>query len=86
MKKGTVHWPNGAEETDEWNFSGTFTQAGILTDEDCTKTSSHFNADGTETRTTYYENGSGYLYIANKIAIWHDNQEGIANDSSFSKS
>ena len=86
LKKVTVHWPNGAEETDEWNFSGTFTQAGILTYEDCTKTSIRFNADGTETRTTYYENGSGYLYIANKIAIWHDNQEEIANDCSFAKS
>ncbi len=86
LSKVTVHWPNGNQEMDEWNFSGTFTQAGILTYEDCTKISIHFNSDGTETRTTYYENGSGYLYIANKIAIWHDNQEEIANDCSFAKS
>ena len=86
LSKVTVHWPNGTEEMDEWNFSGTFTQAGILTYEDCIKTSIHYNSDGTETRTTYYENGSGYLYIANKIAIWHDNQEEIANDCSFAKS
>ena len=81
----TVLWSNNAAEKNEWVFHGTFTAGGLLMYDDCTKTAIVFNTDGSSARTVDYENGSGYIYILNDVAVWHDNQEDIARDSSFAK-
>lgn len=81
----TLLWTVSDTQKAEWTFSGTFNEAGLLMYDNCTKTTLQDNPGGTVSRSVVYRDGSGYLYVLNGVAVWHDNQEEFAIESSFAK-
>ena len=72
----TVNWGSSAAEHSTWSFSGSFDSRGVLSYNNCTKTTSTFDQAGNESRVTNYTNGSGYIQMANGGLTWYGNQEG----------
>ena len=80
-----VSWSDSAAIKVNWTFQGVFTANGLLQYNNCTKTTTQFNADGSSIKAVNYQNGTGYLYYVNGVLYWMDNQENVADGTYFVK-
>ncbi len=80
-----VRWPGSAFESATWTFSGSFSDTGVLTYNNCTKVTTSYDTSGAATVTTNYTGGTGSLTKVIAGLTWQDNQENIAADSTFAK-
>ena len=81
----TITWPNGANERFTWTFSGSFTGRAVLNYNNCTKSTTTFDAAGNPTVVTNYTSGSGYIQMTDAGATWVDNVANAGNGSTFVK-
>lgn len=86
-----VAWPSSANETNYWNFTGSFDGKGNLKYTNCRKTTAAVNADGSYTYDscglmtpyTVYSAGSGSLKFDDRGIIWTDNMGDILPGTRF---
>lgn len=86
-----VAWPSSANETNYWNFSGSFDGKGNLNYTNCRKTTAAVNSDGSYTYDscglmtpyTVYSAGSGSLKFDDRGIIWTDNMGDILPGTRF---
>ncbi len=86
----SVSWPSSAFETSYWEMSGEFNGRAVLNYDNCKKTTVTYAEDGSSTEEIVYENGTGYLQMADRDADtitvnWSDDKEDAANGSVFVK-
>ncbi len=80
-----VHWSGSAYEGGEWYFSGTFDENGKMVYSDGEKIHYIFDENETETRTTEYKDGTGYIQISGDTLTWQDDMENAAEGNVFEK-
>lgn len=86
-----VAWPSSANETNYWNFTGSFDGKGNLKYTNCRKTTAAVNADGSYTYDscglmtpyTVYSAGSGSIKFDDRGIIWTDNMGDILPGTRF---
>lgn len=86
-----VTWPSAANETNYWNFTGTFDGRGNLNYTNCRKTTEAVNSDGSYTYDscglmtpyTVYSAGSGSIKFDDYGITWTDNMGDILPGTRF---
>lgn len=86
-----VAWPSSANETNYWNFSGSFDGKGNLKYTNCRKTTAAVNADGSYTYDscglmtpyTVYSAGSGSIKFDDHGITWNDDMGDILPGTRF---
>ena len=80
-----IRWPGSAFEYATWTFSGSFSDTGVLTYNNCTKVTTRTEDSGAVTVTTDYTGGTGSLTKVIAGLTWKDDQENIGADNTFAK-
>lgn len=82
-----IEWPNGAAEHIVWEMTAGRDGAGRISYEDCTCTVINYSADGSETRTVRYQNGTGsFIMLDDDHITWQDDMENAGQDAVFAYS
>ncbi|MBR4394013.1 MAG: hypothetical protein IKT07_08295, partial [Oscillospiraceae bacterium] len=80
-----IRWPGSAFEYATWTFSGSFSDTGVLTYNNCTKVITKTEDSGAVTVTTEYTGGTGTLTKIIAGLTWQDNVQNAGNGSTFAK-
>ena len=80
-----IRWPGSAFESATWTFSGSFSDTGVLTYNNCTKVTTTYDESGAATVTTNYTGGTGTLTKVIAGLTWQDNVENAGNGNTFAK-
>lgn len=86
-----VSWPSSANETNYWNFTGSFSGKGDLNYTNCRKTTAAVNSDGSYTYDscglmtpyTVYSAGSGSIKFDDHGITWNDDMGDILPGTRF---
>ena len=81
----TVTWAGSAWESSEWTFSGPIDGRGILEYSNCLKTVTTFDENGEGFPVLDYNYGTGYIRFTDSGVIWSDDQEHVADGTTFVK-
>lgn len=79
-----VNWGNGAEEMYVWTMTASPTASNILHYDDCRHSIIAFAADGSDSETLVYENGTGeFTLLSTNELMWQDDVEKAGQDCLF---
>ena len=81
----TVNWTDSNGTDAEWTFSGPINGRGVMEYYNCLKTVTEYDEDGDAYPVLDYNYGTGYIQFTDHGLIWSDDQEHIADDTSFVK-
>lgn len=81
--KAVVHWSGSAFEFIQWELTGFF-ENGLLTTNNCRKTSHFFSSDGSEDIVVHYENEKAELLLSDGAVLFSE-PENMCADCRFER-
>ena len=81
--KAVIRWSGSAFESIQWEMTGVF-ENGMLTTDNCRKTSHFFSEDGSEDIVVHYENEKASLRLADGAVLFSE-PEGMSAECRFER-